>query len=110
MSRSFAAIASSASSHDTRRHLPSASFIGVFSRRSLLVVSRAAAPFAQWPPRLIGDSKAASWRVQTPLSTVALIEQPTAQKGQIVRFVSIVCGVAPDAVLIGTIVCGCSVD
>ena len=58
--RPFALIASSASSHETRRHWPFSSFIGVFRRRSPLVVSRAAAPLAQWPPRLIGDSNAAS--------------------------------------------------
>ena len=70
--------------------MPLTSFIGVFSRCefSMMPCSRIDAPFAQCAPRLIGDSNTGSWRVHTPLTTVASTAQPTEQCVQIVRFFS----------------------
>src|SRR5690242_19368054 len=60
-------------------HCPASSFIGYFTRRSPWQTSRIAAPLAQWPPRLIGDSKVGSWLIQTPFCTSAVTVQPTEQ-------------------------------
>src|SRR6266581_5713952 len=50
------------------------------------------APFAQCAPRLMGESNTGSWRIQTPFSTTASIEQPTEQCVHTVRLVSILRG------------------
>src|SRR5262245_64451110 len=65
-----------------RVHWPLTSFIGYFSRRSPCATSRAAAPLAQCEPRLIGESQAGSWPIQTPSATSAATEQPTEQNVQ----------------------------
>src|SRR5688572_4567884 len=73
-----------------RRYLPSTSFIGYLRRCecSVMPCSRMLAPLAQCAPRLIGESKTGSWRIQTPSWTIASIEQPTEQCVQTVRFTS----------------------
>src|SRR5690606_5632153 len=67
-----------------RVHFPPTSFIGYLRRRSPIASSRVAAPLAQCVPMLTGLSKTGSCAVQTPFSTSAQIEQPTAQNGQTV--------------------------
>src|SRR3954449_11117178 len=62
-----------------RCHSPPASFMGYFSRRSLVTSSRIAAPLAQCVPRLIGLSQDGSWPTQTPFTTSAVTVQPTEQ-------------------------------
>src|SRR4029450_696453 len=69
-------------SQDTLVHWPFTSFIGYFRRRSPCTTSRAAAPLAQWEPRLIGASQAGSWPIHTPLATSAATVQPTEQNVQ----------------------------
>ena len=68
-----------ASSQDMRTHSPPTFFIGYFRRRSPWTSSRAAAPLAQWAPRLIGLSQAGSCPIQTSLRTSAITVQATAQ-------------------------------
>src|SRR4051794_5625453 len=46
---------------------------------------------------LIGESKAASWRTQTPLLTTASTEQPTEQWLQTVCLISVLGGAVPGA-------------
>src|SRR5215218_9029441 len=75
----------SASSQLRRFHLPSTSFIGYLRRYSPCPCSRIDAPFAQWAPRLIGESNTGSWRIHTPFCTTASIAQPTEQWVQTVR-------------------------
>jgi hypothetical protein len=67
-----------------RIHLPSASFIGYFSRRSPCASSRVAAPLAQCVPILIGLSNTGSCPIHTPFCTSAQMAQPTEQNGQMV--------------------------
>src|SRR5215211_5827347 len=81
----LALISFSAWSHEIRSYLLPTSFIGVFSRYSPWPCSRTDAPLAQCAPRLSGESKTGSWRVQTPFSTTASIAQPTEQCVQTVR-------------------------
>src|SRR5262245_60692756 len=50
--------------------------------------SRIDAPFAQCPPRLIGESNTGSWRIHTPFCTTASIAQPREQCVQTVRLTS----------------------
>src|SRR5574340_192398 len=75
-------------SHEIFWYLPSTSFIGVLRRWSPWPCSRIDAPFAQWAPRLSGESNTGSWRTQTPFSTTASIAQPTEQCVQTVRWTS----------------------
>src|SRR5215469_15795259 len=81
-----------ASFHEIFCHLPSTSLSGVFRRREswMMPCSRTDAPLAQCAPRLSGESNTGSWRIQTPFSTTASIEQPTEQWVQTVRLTSIV--------------------
>ena len=79
ISSSLAAISSSAWSQDRRRHSPSTSFSGYFSRRSPCTSSRTLAPLAQWVPWLMGDSQAGSCPTQTSSCTSAMTVQPTEQ-------------------------------
>src|SRR5487761_2169770 len=88
MSRSLSPTSLTASSHEIFWYLPLTSFIGVFSRLSPWPCSRIAAPLAQWPPRLSGESNTGSWRTHTPFSTMASSEQPTEQCVQTVRWTS----------------------
>src|SRR5512133_2549988 len=84
-----------------RWYLPLTSFIGYFRRYSPCPCSRSAAPFAQWAPRLIGESNTGSCLIQTPFSTTASTAQPTEQWLQTVRRTSILppacAGLAPSA-------------
>jgi hypothetical protein len=86
----LAVISSSAWSQLMRWYLPFTSFIGYFRRCefSVMPCSRTEAPFAQWEPRLSGESNTGSWRTQTPFCTTASIAQPTEQCVQTVRFTS----------------------
>src|SRR6476469_6393084 len=78
-------------------YLPLTSFIGDFSRCSPWPCSRIDAPFAQCAPRLIGESNTGSWRVHTPFSTTASIEQPTEQCVHTVRCTSVLTFAASSA-------------
>jgi hypothetical protein len=77
-------------SQDIFWYLPLTSFIGVFSRIecSVMPCSRTDAPFAQWAPRLSGESNTGSCRVHTPFSTVASTAHPTEQCVHTVRLTS----------------------
>src|SRR5436190_5068213 len=79
MSSILSPISLMATSQLMRVHLPATSFIGYLSRRSPCACSRAAAPLAQWAPRLRGESKPGSWPIHTPFCTSAMIVQPTEQ-------------------------------
>ena len=83
-----------ATSQPMRVHFPATSFIGYLSRRSPCACSRAAAPLAQWAPRLKGLSKPGSWPIHTPFCTSAMIVQPTEQCVQTVFLMSILPPVA----------------
>src|SRR5581483_8067689 len=78
-----------ATSQLMRVHFPPTSFMGYLSRRSPCACSRAAAPLAQWAPRLRGESKPGSWPIHTPFCTSASIVQPTEQCVHTVFFMSI---------------------
>src|SRR3954468_14005008 len=87
----FDEISSYAWSHVRRFHFPASSFIGYLRRCESCVMpcSRTEAPFAQCPPRLIGESNTGSCRIQTPSWTTASIAQPTEQCVQTERLTSI---------------------
>src|SRR5438128_441329 len=80
-----------------RVHFPATSFMGYLSRRSPCACSRAAAPLAQWAPRLNGLSKPGSWPIHTPFCTSAMIVQPTEQCVQTVFLMSTLPPAAADA-------------
>src|SRR5262245_6287950 len=87
----FSEISLYAVSQEIFFHLPPSSFIGYLRRCESceMPCSRMDAPFAQWAPRLIGESNTGSWRIQTPFCTTASIAQPTEQCVHTVRFTSI---------------------
>ena len=82
MSRSE--ISEIACSHEIRTHSPPSFFMGYLSRRSPRLISRIAAPLAQWVPWLIGLSNDGSWPSHAPFSTSAHMEHPTEQNWQMV--------------------------
>src|SRR5690349_20893735 len=91
MARSFWLTSLSAWSQLIFCHLPPTSFIGDLRRCEswCMPCSRIDAPLAQCAPRLIGESNTGSCRIHTPFCTTASTEQPTDQRVQTVRLVSV---------------------